>query len=175
MRKAYEKFFKMANIVSGLLGNGHKWLESTGYSRFCIWHSGHWVGRVGDRIARGQPSICYGLYVKLRLLQHLFQLFPKLLLLLFHRHAHLHMILPLHPLRTYILSATIVSLLIPCPIGGSTLSFQVIPTYFDSPNHTGDDQNFVNINDSFDVNVTSDTDPISCQIFYRQGRSRDFC
>lgn len=87
---------------------------------------------------------------------------------------------PTHDLATpstqniYILSATIVSLLIPCPIGGSTLSFQVIPTYFDSPNHTGDDQNFVNINDSFDVNVTSDTDPISCQIFYRQGRSRDF-
>ncbi|CAC5396563.1 TBC1D20 [Mytilus coruscus] len=63
------------------------------------------------------------------------------------------------PSTQNILSATVVSPSIPCPIGVSTLSLQVIPTYFDSPNHTGDHQNLVNFNDSFDVNVTSDTHP----------------
>ncbi|CAC5426498.1 unnamed protein product [Mytilus coruscus] len=38
-----------------------------------------------------------------------------------------------------ILSATVVSPLIPSPLGASTLSSQVIPTYFESPNHTGND------------------------------------
>ncbi|CAC5377284.1 unnamed protein product [Mytilus coruscus] len=61
-------------------------------------------------------------------------------------------------------SATVVSPSIPCPLGASTLPVQVIPTYFYSPNHTGDHQTLVNFNDSFDVNVTSDTDPFMTDI-----------